>query len=124
MNNVEPIPPLMTAVEFRVHYGLAQYVTPPPVIGEPQEEQPTQKDIFEDLELENGPQLELKRDIPWNENTEEYEAQPSDDSASAKREISKADGGVTPLSTFDKWTADTPRASAAAFCVIPSFSRT
>jgi hypothetical protein len=31
--------------------------------------------------------------------------------------IKEADGGDTPLSTFDKWTAETPRTSAAARCV-------
>ena len=40
------------------------------------------------------------------------------------RLIIEADGGVTPRSTLLKWTDETPRASAAAFCVIPSFSRT
>ena len=35
------------------------------------EEQPTSKDIFEDLEIEeDAPPLELKRDIPWKEGGE------------------------------------------------------
>lgn len=71
VDNVEPMPPLMTAAEFRAHHGIAQYVAPPPVTGDPQEEQPTQKDIFEDLKFEDGPQLELKRDIPWKEDAED-----------------------------------------------------
>ena len=40
------------------------------------------------------------------------------------REISEADGSVTPRSTLLRWTDDTPRASAAAFCVRPRHSRT
>jgi hypothetical protein len=67
VNNVEPVPPIMTAAEFREHHGLPQYVAPAAVAGEPQEQQAAAKDIFEDLEFEDEPPIELKRDTPTGE---------------------------------------------------------
>jgi hypothetical protein len=67
---VEPTPPLMTTAEFRIAHHLPQYVAPVPVEGESQPELPAQKDIFADLDLEEGPQVELNRDIPWKDDEE------------------------------------------------------
>jgi hypothetical protein len=61
----------ITATEFRMFHDLPQYIAPAPVEGEPQEEQSTSKDIFEDLEYEEDTTpLDLKRDIPWKKGEE------------------------------------------------------
>lgn len=61
----------ITAEEFQALHNLPQYVAPVPIEGEPREDQPTSKDIFEDLKFEQDAQpLELKRDIPWKEGEE------------------------------------------------------
>jgi hypothetical protein len=57
----------MTAAEFQAHHNLPQYLPPAVAQGEPQEEQPTAKDIFEDLDIIDEPPMELKRDIPMQQ---------------------------------------------------------